>query len=63
MGYFDPKYYTKQQRRLYGVGGFIIAFLIGTFFVYINWSIISYIFFGFAVLSLYQGLFGKNENE
>jgi len=23
----------------------------------------SYIFFGFAVLSLYQGLFGKNENE
>jgi hypothetical protein len=63
MGYFDPKYYTKQQRRLYAVGWFIIAFLIGTFFVYINWSIISYIFFGFAVLSLYQGLFGKNENE
>ena len=63
VGYFDPKIYTKKQRRLYGVGWFVIAFVIGAFFDYLNWSIISYIFFGFAGLSLYTGFFGKNFNE
>jgi hypothetical protein len=62
MGYFDPKYYTEKQRRLYGVGWFIIASVIGVFFSYINWSVISYIFFCFAGLSLYFGFF-KNINE
>jgi hypothetical protein len=62
MGYFDPKYYTEKQSRLYGVGWFIITFAIGSFFSYIDWSIISYLFFGFAGLSLYFGFF-KNINE
>ena len=62
MGYFDQKYYTKKQSRLYGVGWFIIAFAIGSFFSYIDWSIIAYLFFGFAGLSLYYGFF-KNINE
>ena len=62
MGYFDPKYYTEKQSRLYGLGWFMIASVIGTCFSYINWSVISYIFFGFAGLSLYYGFF-KNINE
>jgi hypothetical protein len=62
MGYFDPKYYTEKQSRLYGVGWFIIASVIGACFSYINWNVISYIFFGFAGLSLYYGFF-KNINE
>jgi hypothetical protein len=62
MGYFDPKYYTEKQSRLYGLGWFIIASVIGACFSYINWSVISYIFFGFAGLSLYYGFF-KNINE
>ena len=62
MGYFDPKYYTEKQSRLYGLGWFIISSGIGGFFSYINWSLISYLFFGFAGLSLYYGFF-KNINE
>jgi hypothetical protein len=36
MGYFDPKYYTEKQSRVYGVGWFIIASVIGACFSYIN---------------------------
>lgn len=49
----EKKFYTKKQRLIYGIGWFIISIIIAGFFEYLGWTILTYIFVGFGLLSLY----------
>ena len=46
------KYYTNKQRLLYGVVWCLISFIIGGIFVYLDWTVLSYIAFAFGIMSL-----------
>jgi len=55
------RYYSKKQRILYGLGYFGISFIVGIIFQSLSWIILSYIAYGFSILSLYTGFFSNND--
>ena len=57
------RYYTKKQRILYGLGWFGISFVIGFIFQSFNWVILSYIAYGFGILSLITGFSSNNDTS
>ena len=58
---FEKKYYTRKQRKLYGLGWFAISFILVIVFVALDWTVLGYIASAFAIMSLYTGFFTKNE--
>ena len=60
---FKRKFYNPKQRKLYGWGWFVIFFIAGGALQELDWSILSYILFLFAGLSLYTAYFGTNDTS
>ena len=56
---FEKKYYTRRQRKLYGLGWFAISCIIAFVFAALDWTVLIYIASAFAVMSLYTGFFVK----
>ena len=52
---FKRRFYTTKQRKIYGWGWFAISMIIGMIFTILDWKILSYLAYLFAILSLYTG--------
>ena len=59
---FEKKYYTRKQRKLYGLGWFAISFILVIVFITLDWTVLGYIASAFAIMSLYTGFFTKTED-
>mgnify|MGYP007063510613 FL=1 len=59
---FEKKYYTRRQRKLYGLGWFAISFILVIVFITLDWTVLGYIASAFAIMSLYTGFFTKTED-